>query len=321
MKGAITICPFCKGTDSGYFFPTEDQKGRIFELRSCSSCHAIYLFPFPETDYLLDAYNPDYYGQGEKKFSSVSEFFIDFYHRRRVKKIIQYTGTSGRILDIGCGSGRFAEFLLKAGNFEVHGIELPGKAAERAARVKGLNLKTGALATNDYPEKYFDAVTLFHVFEHLNNPSGILDVISRILKPGGIVMMAFPNIDSFQARLFKGKWLHLDPPRHLFFFKPGDFTRRMKERGFTVSEEKYMNISNGFAFQQSILNLLFIKRELLYEYLKGNRIYTQGYSGANLFLQNILFKLTFPLFFASDLIESACKKGATVLFILTKEPS
>ena len=79
------------------------------------------------------------------------------------------------------------------------------------------------LEKNDFAPQSFDAVTLIHVFEHLPDPRQTLEIISEILKKDGILMMSFPNIDSFQSRIFKGKWLHIDPPRHLFFFSPKDF--------------------------------------------------------------------------------------------------
>ena len=132
--------------------------------------------------------------------------------------------------------------------------------------------------------------------------------------------MSFPNIDSFQSQMFKGKWLHLDPPRHLFFFKPKDFVNEMKSYGFElVQETHFCTEQNPFGMQQSLLNLMTKKRELLYEHLKGNEEYVNGHSKASLFVQRSFFTLSYPLFVLSDAIESAFGKGATVEFVFKKK--
>ena len=131
--------------------------------------------------------------------------------------------------------------------------------------------------------------------------------------------MSFPNIDSFQSRIFKGKWLHLDPPRHLFFFKPKDFFAEMKKYGFNLINQNHYSVEyNPYGMQQSILNCITKKREVLYEYLKGNKDYVKNYSKLNLFLQSMFFKITFPIFVISDLFESFFRKGGVVQFVFRK---
>ena len=110
---------------------------------------------------------------------------------------------------------------------QIYGVEMPGGSADRAKKIEGLTLKLGHLRIHDFEPNTFDAITLHHVFEHLTEPKRYLEIICEILKPGGHLVISFPNIDSFQSRFFKGNWFHLDPPRHLFFFTPDDFKKQI----------------------------------------------------------------------------------------------
>jgi hypothetical protein len=134
--------------------------------------------------------------------------------------------------------------------------------------------------------------------------------------------MSFPNINSWQARCFKGDWLHLDPPRHLFYFKPIDFIALMKLRGFELAHENYLSFEqNPYSLVQSILNKVSPRRELLYEYLKGNKAYIKGYPFYK-FIFHILFFMAFtPFALLSDIVVSAIKRSATVQLTFIKKPS
>jgi hypothetical protein len=119
--------------------------------------------------------------------------------------------------------------------------------------------------------------------------------------------------------LFKGKWLHLDPPRHLLFFKPRDFIAMMKKRNFECSQVRYISMEqNPFGMVQSILNTFFSKREILFERLKGNKDYAPEYGKFSIFIQKVFFVVSFPFFVCSDVLVSMFRKGATVSFLFKK---
>ena len=99
-----------------------------------------------------------------------------------------------------------------------------------------------------------------------------------------------------------------------------DFKEKMGAFGFEVIREKYFSVEyNPFGMQQSLLNCILKKREVLYETLKGNKEYVKEFSKANLLFQNLFFKLSAPLFIISDAVESAFRKGATVEFVMKKK--
>lgn len=313
-------CGYCQSENSTYLYPTNDIMGNDYDMHHCPTCKAVFLSPYPDAATLAQAYDESYYGEGDEKFNDgLIEKILDRFRILRAKRIAKLINNQGRVLDIGCGNGRFLQMIMSHGDIQGHGIEMESNSAKRAKTILGDNLQIGTLKDGDYPDNHFDAITLFHVFEHLTDPQDYLKTIQKILKPGGILYMSFPNIDSWQSRLFKGNWLHLDPPRHLFFFGPADFKKAMNDNGFEVIDDMYLNPEyNPFGFQQSLLNTLLDKRDVLYEGLKGNDVYTKPYLGWKMTLQKLFFIGSAPLFVLTDILASIFKKSGTVEFTMRK---
>lgn len=309
-----SICGFCKSTNSKVLYKTFDIFKNKYTINKCSDCNAYFLAPRPTEEMLEQAYASSYYGEKEEKFSSpLVEKTLDYFRSGRARRISKHLKDGAKILDVGCGNGRFLKYLLNYGKYELYGTEMEGNSAKRAMRIPEIKLKVGSLERNDFSENYFDAITLFHVFEHLTEPKQILNTISKIVKTNGIAVFSFPNIASFQSKIFKGKWLHLDPPRHLFFFEPECFINIMQEYGFKIIKKHYFSLEqNPFGAIQSILNLTTKKREVLFESLKGNKNYIKEYSKFNLFFQKIFFIFSMPFFSFTDLFSSVLGKSATV---------
>lgn len=320
MSGDKNICGFCKAENSNVLYPTYDIFGNNYTINKCNDCKAVFLSPQPDKELLKKAYNTDYYGAGETKFkNSFIENIIDSFRSGRAKRALKFAGHKSKVLDIGCGNGNFLMYLFKFGKCEVYGTEFDENSAKRASLIKEINLKSGEIKSEDYPDEFFDLITMFHVFEHLQEPKLMLDLIYQKLKPGGKLIISIPNIDSWQSKMFKGKWLHLDPPRHLFFFTPFDLAELVKNRGFEIERTIYFSIEqNPFGMVQSLLNKMQKKREVLFELLKGNKTYSDGYSSINIFMQKLFFLISFPVFIISDIFASVFSKSATVEMIFRK---
>jgi 2-polyprenyl-3-methyl-5-hydroxy-6-metoxy-1,4-benzoquinol methylase len=322
MKSAdLHPCAYCGHDESTRLYRTWSTSGDDYWIHHCSSCRAFFLVPGPTPEVLSKAYGADYYGFGEKKFAGLTEKAVGMFRNARARLVSGYLPPGARVLDIGCGNGHFLRALLKYGSYELHGLEIPGPAAQRTAEIAEINLKIGAIADGDYEKGSFDGITLFHVFEHLTDPRRTLEIISSLLKDGGILALSFPNIVSIQSRIFKGAWFHLDPPRHTQFFAPTDFINLMDDMGFKKIRETYFSPEqNPMGAMQSLLNCLVKKRELLYESLKGTTGYTKEYSRSFLFLQKCLAIAMLPILVLIDAAESLLRKGATVEFIFKKIP-
>ena len=314
-------CTYCRVANSVSLYTTSSIFGDEFSLDKCSVCGAFFLNPSPTDEQLDQAYDDSYYGTGDSKFGSGVEKVLDVFRGARGRRVCGYVKPGCRVLDIGCGSGDFLKKLSERG-FEAFGTELDGQAARRAMQVDGIKVKTGPLLEADFDKDFFDAVCMWHVFEHLTEPKRTLEILSKILKPGGYLFLSMPNIESIQSRLFKGRWLHLDPPRHLFFLSPEKLVSAVKDFGFSMVRKKFFSLEqNVFGFQQSILNCILKKRDVLFEVLKGNKSYAQDYSVVSIALQKFFWIGTFPLFALIAGVEAVLNKGGTMEFVFRKEES
>ena len=122
----------------------------------------------------------------------------------------------GRLLEIGCGRGDMLLTMRDLG-WQVEGVDFDSRAVATCRR-KGLTVHVGTLERMEYPNNYFDAITMSHLIEHVNDPLRLLRECHRILKAGGRLSLVTPNISSLGHRLFTSAWFHLDPPRHLHLF-------------------------------------------------------------------------------------------------------
>lgn len=123
----------------------------------------------------------------------------------------------GKLLDVGCGSGRFLAKMRELG-WDVAGVEPDKTAATIAKEHFKLPVHTGRLDEINLPADLFQAVAVRHVIEHVHNPVGLLRECYRLLAPGGVLVILTPNARSLGHNLFSRNWSELDPPRHLFLF-------------------------------------------------------------------------------------------------------
>jgi SAM-dependent methyltransferase len=278
--------------------------------------------PRPSSEQLAAAYDDSYYGKRQDEFSGPVERFVEMARRMRARRLARGLSSGARVLDIGGGNGGFLGELGKIGNFELHGIEIAGESANRAAKNKKIKLKIGELEDTDYAPDSFDLVTLFHVFEHLTEPRKTLEIIHRILKPGGRLIMSFPNVSSMQARIFKANWFHLDPPRHLFLMPTTAFIKAMDEAGFSIMRSSHMSLEqNPYGFIQSCLNCFTARRDVLYERLKGNYAYAPAFGRTAFTFIVLCAAMLFIPAVVMDIVESGCRHGATVEYTLQKHNS
>jgi SAM-dependent methyltransferase len=314
-----SLCLHCNSKHLDLELEVQDMVGDTFHLCRCKDCFLLFLNPLPSEAQLQSAYNQSYYGEGESKFLPWIERVIDFLRSRNAHAFSKRIPPKACVLDFGCGNGQFLTHLAQFGDYELHGLEIAGASAERAKKNSQINLTIGKIKTDTYAANKFDAIILTHVFEHLLNPEEVLDILTATAKDGACIQIEIPNIHSWQYSLFKSNWLHLDPPRRIHFYTPALLKWTLIERGWLLKSEKYFSPQySPFGFQQSFLNAIGIKRDLLYESMKGNKEYTKGYSKLGLVMQYLFHYATLPLFIFSDLIASIFKKGATVKMVFQK---
>jgi 2-polyprenyl-3-methyl-5-hydroxy-6-metoxy-1,4-benzoquinol methylase len=273
----------------------------------------------PRPEDLLSAYDQAYYGRGARKFVEPIQWTIGWFRRHRVRRVLRALGApSGRrrALDIGCGDGEFLA-ALQRGGWECHGTELTEVTARRASAVVGLRIRTGAVTTEAYAPGLFDVVSLWHVLEHLADPDRTLRDCATWLASGGLLLLAVPNLDSWQARVFRGAWFHLDPPFHLHHFTPHSLGRALESAGFEILEARHLSWQyNPYGAVQSLLNALRFPRDELYEVLKGNKPLDRP----GRVVQALLATLALPPAIVASLLEAAAGQGGTIEVTARKRP-
>ena len=317
MADTAISCPFCGGHSNFPTFKSASSSDRERRWQRCSICGAEFPDPFPTTEELASAYSPDYYGALAQKFLWQIEWIISRFRNRRAKFIHSLRPDGGRILDIGCGNG---DFLWRCKNFgfEVFGTELPGVAADRARARLNNSIFSGNLPAAQYPDQYFDLIVIWHVFEHLTEPRSYLAEIGRISKPGCLLVLAIPNIDSLQSRLFRGNWFHLDPPRHLVFMPPDRLEAALAAFGFKVQSLSHFSLEqNIFGWIQSVFNCFYSERDFFYEHLKGYSRSNPREMTAAIFQAILAVGLT-PAAAILSLFESAAQRGGTFAGVYQK---
>jgi SAM-dependent methyltransferase len=143
-------------------------------------------------------------------------------------------GRRGRLLDVGCSAGLFAE-LARAAGWEVAGIEPSRWLAGEARRRLGDVVLCARLEETDLPAASFDAVCLWDVLEHVADPAAFLARAAALLRPGGLLALNVPNLESWIARALGRRWPLL-LPEHLFFFSPASLRLLLDRQGIAAPE-------------------------------------------------------------------------------------
>lgn len=142
----------------------------------------------------------------------------------------------GRLLEVGFGSGAMLHEMARRG-WQVSGVEFDRQAVDNAT-AQGLSVRHGSLQEQKFRENSFDVIVMSHVIEHVPDPKALIAECSRILAPGGRLILVTPNIAGTMHREFGKNWLHLDPPRHLNLFTPASFRRLVAQAGFVDVDVK-----------------------------------------------------------------------------------
>ena len=138
---------------------------------------------------------------------------------------------SGRLLDVGSGSGWLVQHMQSLG-WEAEGVDFDPHAVE-LARARGLKVRLGGLHEQRFAAESFDALTMSHSIEHVHDPVALLAEARRVLRAGGRLAVATPNAASLLHRWFGPHWFPLDPPRHLHLFNRAALGAALRAAGFT----------------------------------------------------------------------------------------
>jgi len=239
-KFNVQQCPVCDGKTFSPFLTCTDffVSGEQFRIKQCNSCG------FKITENIEDEDNIGPYYQSENYIShsntskgivnsvyhSVRKYMLD----RKRRLVEKATGIrNGDILDVGTGTGFFLN-EMKENGWQVTGTEKSSDAREFAKKEFNLdNLPSEKLFTLN--KNSFDAITLWHVLEHIHLLNENMETFARLLKNDGKLIIAVPNHESSDAKHYKEFWAAYDVPRHIWHFAPKQMKQLGEKHGFKLA--------------------------------------------------------------------------------------
>ena len=218
-------CPVCDGASSEPFLI------KLFlPLKRCTNCALVYLAQHDKLDSYFDKVEREFFSDGclRRRDLFSNQFLINKAKRRM--KVIQRFKSSGRLLDIGCGTGELIYVANQLG-YQAEGLEYSQSLAEYVRAKYLTSVHCGDVRNLNLTHKY-DIVIMSHVLEHTIDPLATLQDISKFINSDGILYVAVPNIDCWESR-FAG-WGSYEP-YHLWYFNPANLSRLLEKTGYYVA--------------------------------------------------------------------------------------
>jgi 2-polyprenyl-3-methyl-5-hydroxy-6-metoxy-1,4-benzoquinol methylase len=245
----VNACPYCGSKERTLAY--KDVQDLSFYCApgtwtywDCKSCEALYLSPRPTEKSIGKAYASYYTHQSvmlnsaqnfktKLKQECLSHWFnMNIQPRFNLPKFLGFLldplkayisipfGLAqlanlprGSLLDVGCGSGANLKIAAQLG-WNVTGLEID-PAAVKVARSLGLNIIEGDYRKLAQITESFDCIVCSHVLEHVYNPLEMLTLITKLLRPGGLLLLSLPNAHSHVRYQFGADWRGLEAPRHI----------------------------------------------------------------------------------------------------------
>jgi 2-polyprenyl-3-methyl-5-hydroxy-6-metoxy-1,4-benzoquinol methylase len=239
------VCPVCNSTAIVKKLDAEDYSvsKRLFEIWQCAACTLRFTQNAPDISAVAAFYQSGSYISHTDTDKGIINKLYHFVRKttlhRKLRLIEKTTGVQkGKLLDIGAGTGAFAHTAQLA-QWQVTGLEPDTATRERAANLYSITLQnTDALF--QLQQESFDAITMWHVLEHVHELHAYIEQIKLLLKKNGRVLIAVPNYTSYDATAYKEYWAAYDVPRHLYHFSPASIRKLLEQHGLRLLVVKPM---------------------------------------------------------------------------------
>ncbi|MFA8451274.1 MAG: methyltransferase domain-containing protein [Bacteroidales bacterium] len=250
----IKNCPICKSKKIDLWMQTQDffLTGEDFQISICNECGFKFTNPRPDIKNLGGYYKSDAYishsNSNKGLINGIYQFVRQYTLAKKYQQITNYK-KSGKMLDIGCATGEFLNFHKDKG-FEVVGVEPDQDARKQAEENYNIQVFDEEFL-NQAEENSFDVISMWHVLEHVPDLELRVQQLSRLLKPDGLLIIAVPNINSWDAKKYGRHWAALDVPRHLYHFNQENIKQLFEQHSFELHKTKPMPFDS---FYVSILS-------------------------------------------------------------------
>lgn len=260
----ITPCPLCgknrfsvrykvciSNIASSYQMYSSITKKRDFDyyVVKCKHCHFFYRQPYYNNKYTSRYETKRNYEHLLELTPKTASAMLKIWTTVRQYISIGETAlvnAKPRILDIGCGLGFFLSLCQKEG-FECHGLELNNQAvASIRKNYPNINIQEKSVEAADFPDNYFQLITIWSVLGHIPNPRKALSKIFKLLAPGGQFTVYTTNVNNIYRFTKKSRWKAFSP-NHIQFFSIKILCKILEEEGFEITKRfNYLNESVDF---------------------------------------------------------------------------
>jgi 2-polyprenyl-3-methyl-5-hydroxy-6-metoxy-1,4-benzoquinol methylase len=274
----IKECPICRECSFNHFLDLNDYMitKEPFSIMSCVKCGFHFTNPIPDVSIIGNYYKSDEYVSHSSNNKGLINSLYNTIRRYTLKKklnLVSIYAKGNNLLDIGAGTGHFLEKARKE-KFNIQGLEPDKDAVNFAKSTFNIDLKPLDELYNIENESQ-DVITMWHVLEHVYYLNNDFNQITKTLKHNGTLIIAVPNLESYDAKHYKEFWAAYDVPRHLYHFRKKDIVNLatkynlflkevypMKFDSFYVSmlSEKYKKGSFIKAFFIGLLSNLYGKK-------------------------------------------------------------
>ena len=260
----LKTCPLCGNENFTHFLSARDHflSRESFTIVQCHNCNLKFTNPRPDESVMPRYYESEEYISHDTRQKSLLHSLYKFARNIAVRNkynIIRKYSNGFSLLDIGCGTGEVLNYCSKK-NFQTTGIEPSEKARNFAATNYGLQIFDES-HLDHLPDHSYHVITMWHVLEHVHNLNARLKKIHDLLIPGGALIVAVPDCDSWDAKKYGDYWAAYDLPRHLYHFSQETIKTLMAKNDFRVQKIIPMKMD---AFYISLLS---------HKYLSGRQNY------------------------------------------------
>jgi len=244
----IKNCPICYNSNFSLYIESKDfsVSQEPFSIVSCAICDFHFTNPKPLDEDLNKYYISNHYishnNTSRNLFEKTYQIIRKFAINRKFSFILSFFKT-GKILDIGCGTGDFLN-KCKNENWETKGVE-PSEIARNQAR-KNFKLDVEKSSDLSKLKAGFDIITMWHVLEHVPNLNETIVELKRLINPKGKIIIAVPNLESYDAKYYKKYWAAYDLPIHLYHFSKKTISTLFEKHGFSLIKTKGMKFDSFY---------------------------------------------------------------------------
>jgi 2-polyprenyl-3-methyl-5-hydroxy-6-metoxy-1,4-benzoquinol methylase len=237
-------CPVCNSLSIKPALTVKDHSvsKESFSIWECSHCSLRFTQDVPDEASIGKYYqSEDYISHTNTNKGLINQLYQKVRNHTLSEKadlVIKNTTAKGKILDMGAGIGAFLHTMKNRG-WEIHGIEPDAGARQQAKQLFDIDLASIEILDQLNPGS-FDAITLWHVLEHVHRLHDYIRRLKELLKPGGKIFIAVPNYESTDSSIYDSYWAAYDVPRHLYHFTPGSIQVLVEKHGLKLIAKKPM---------------------------------------------------------------------------------